>query len=762
MKPVKYGTGRRLLRLRVHGRKDQTTMNQIFYSEPNRQFTLNAGGCTYALSVTDDGYLTHVYFGAALPEADLTYLLRLDQPPFTPEKNQRDAAVFMDTAPFEFPCCGLGDYREHAAEVLDAQGMSCCDFRYESHRMYGGKCGIPAMPAAFAKEDEAETLELTLRDRHLNLTAVLRYTVFRALPVVIRSVSVQNQGGEAVSIRRLLSASVDLPDDRYEMITLHGSWARERSAVRVPLHAGKQRFDSLRGESSHQVNPFLALVRKETTEDSGEAMGMTLIYSGNFMAQAEVNQHSCTRVQMGINPTDFSWLLEPGETFDAPEAVLVWSDSGLGGMSRAFHDLFRSHLIRSPYQNGERPVLLNSWEAAYFDISEARLLELGGAAAELGIELLVMDDGWFGHRNSDNSSLGDWTVNPEKLPHGLKGLCEGLKERGIRFGIWVEPEMISPDSDLYRAHPDWAIQVAGRPLTLCREQYVLDFSREDVRDAIWAQLKAVLESAEIAYVKWDMNRQLTEVGSAVLPVLRQRELWHRYVLGVYALMERLVTEFPHILLETCSGGGARFDAGMLYYGPQIWTSDNTDAVSRLSIQYGTSLCYPPSAMGAHVSVCPNHATGRVTPFSTRSHVAMAGTFGYELDVTKLSEEEKAAIPAQIAAHKRYWHLISSGDLYRLTDPFSQETLYAWMNISKDKGEALLTAVQVRTAANTRTQPLKLRGLDPDGWYQTDDGACYSGAVLMHAGLYLQYGWGDYQSVQLHFTRLSREEAGKES
>ncbi len=726
-------------------------------NDANRAFFLQAGGCSYALQVTDGDYLAHVYFGRQLPDSDLSYLLRLDENPFTPSVNDRDRAVYMDTLPFECPCFGIGDYREAAVQILDADGMSTCDFRYDSYTVTAGKTAIPGMPATFASDEDAQTLCIRMVDKHAELELLLYYTAFEKLNVITRSAMVKNLGNRSCYIQRLLSATLELDDSNFDMITLNGSWARERHAERAPLHMGKQRIDSVRGESSHQNNPFFALARPNADEDCGEVYGFNLIYSGNFMAQAERTQHQCVRAQIGINPTDFRWLLEPGESFWAPEAVLVYSCEGLGGMSRTFHDLYRTHLIRSPFRDKRRPVLINNWEATYFDFDADKLISIAEEASRLGIELFVMDDGWFGHRDSDNSSLGDWRVYESKLKGGLKPLVDKINALGMEFGIWFEPEMVSPDSDLYRAHPDWAIQIPGRDLTLCRAQYVLDYSRKEVRDYVYNMLCDILRSANITYVKWDMNRQLTEVGSAALPAERQRELWHRYVLGVYELMERFVTDFPHILLENCSGGGARYDAGMLYYSPQIWASDDTDAIERLKIQYGSSLCYPVSAMGAHVSVCPNHAVGRNTSFVTRGHVAMVGTFGYELDVTKLSEEERNMIPWQIDTYKRFCHLMRDGDQYRLANPNSNTEYDAWMFVSKDQSEALFTYVQILRRPNYRSRRITLRGLKADAYYRVEEtGAVYSGAALMYAGLNLENLWGDFQSKQIYLTEVEKE------
>jgi len=729
----------------------------ITYLESSKQFQLNTDTMTYALAVADEGYLLHVYWGRRIAPQDLTDLLRLAENPYVPSKNNRERASFLDTATFEYPCAFTGDYREAAFCIETQDGFRACDLRYVSHRIYQGKFHPDGLPHTFG--DGAETLEITMQDAPTGITVRLHYTVFAGSDAVIRSASVQNDGSKPVMLTRAFSASVDLDDDRFEMLTMYGSWARERQPERIPLRHGKQRIDSLRGESSHQYSPFFALLPPQTTEQTGSVYGFTLIYSGNFFAQAELDQHCRTRAQIGIQPEDFVWELLPGAAFHTPEAVLVYSETGLGGMSRTFHKLFFNHLIRSTWRDKDRPVLINNWEATYFDFNLEKLQAIAEEAAGLGIELFVLDDGWFGHRDSDNCSLGDWTPDLRKLPTGLKGITDKVTALGMQFGLWFEPEMISPDSDLFRAHPDWAIQIPGRPLTQSRAQYVLDYSRAEVREAVWTQIKAVLDSAPISYIKWDMNRQLTECGSAALPPHRQKELWHRYVLGVYALMDRLVTEYPDILLESCSGGGARFDAGMLYYSPQIWSSDDTDARERLRIQYGASLFMPPSAMGAHVSVCPNHATGRNTPFDTRANVAMNGTFGYELDVRHLSDEEKAKIPQQIKRYHSISHLLRTGSLYRLGDPFAiggnaaqtHTGWDAWMYVSADKDEAVLTFVQITAEANLRSRRITLAGLCPDAVYHyTLDGREYqkTGAYLMQCGILIRNLWGDMQSVQI--------------
>ncbi|MCD8095313.1 MAG: alpha-galactosidase [Ruminococcus sp.] len=727
----------------------------ITYNEKSNSFKLTANNTCYILSVVSEGYLAHVYFGKVLPDENLNYLLRLDENPFTPETNNRDRASFMDTLPFEYPCFGLGDYREHALSILDKNGASTCDLRYKSYKIYDGKPVLEGLPATFTNSpDEAQTLEITMEDKAAELEATLIYTAFEKLDVITRSIRIKNVGQDNVKLTRVYSACVEFDTDKLDMITLNGSWARERALERAPLHHGKQSVDSMRGESSHQSNPFTALCSHKADEDSGEAYGFNFVYSGNFVSQAEVTQHKKTRYLMGINSNDFEWLLEPDEKFTAPEVVMVYSDSGLGKMSRTFHDLYRNNLVRGEYKDKRRPILINNWEATYFNFTAEKLYQIAEQASKLGIEMLVMDDGWFGHRDADNSSLGDWFVYDSKIEGGLKALVDRVNSLGMKFGIWFEPEMVSPDSQLYREHPDWAIQVKGRELTLCREQYVLDYSRKDVRDYIYGLMRKILDSANIEYIKWDMNRQLTEVASNALPRERQRELWHRYVLGVYDLMNRLTTDYPHILLENCSGGGARFDPGMLYYSPQIWCSDDTDAVERLKIQYGTSMCYPCSAMGAHVSDCPNHTVGRSTPFSTRAHVAMVGTFGYELDVTKISQEDRDSIPAQIAEFNRYNMLVRTGDHYRIGNMFEDNTWDAWMFVAKDKSEALFEFVQVLGRPNERSRSVKLKGLDREVYYyeESNPDVLLSGAALMQCGINIGGIWGDYQSKILHFIK----------
>ena len=569
----------------------------------------------------------------------------------------------------------------------------------------------------------------------------------------------ENIGTEALKLTTVLSACLDLDNRNFDMLTLHGSWAYERMICRKELGWGKQRISSNRGISSHQEQPFMALVEHTATQTQGQVYAMNFVYSGNFMAQAETSQQEQVRMVMGIDPEGFGWRLAPGDTFQAPEVVMVYSDCGLGGMTRTFHDLYRGHLIRGPYKDKPRPSLVNNWEATYFDFNTDKLLDIVRTAAESGIEMLVVDDGWFGHRDNDRSSLGDWYVNEKKLPGGLGHLVRQVNALGLKFGIWVEPEMISPDSDLYREHPDWAIQIPGRTGSLARNQYVLDLTRKEVRDCVYDRIAAVLRSANIEYVKWDMNRQLSDLGSYGLPADRQGELYHRQVLAVYELQDRMTKEFPHLLLENCSGGGARFDAGMLYYSPQIWCSDDADAVERLSIQAGTAMIYPLSTMGAHVSDCPNHTVGRITPFETRGYVALAGTFGYELDVTKIPEADRNMIPQQVAMYHKYNDLVREGDYYRIAHYADNHFYDCYEVVAKDKSEALVTYVQVLNRPNFHSRRIHIPGLDSEKTYvianaqdwpeikQTE----YKGDTLRYAGINIPPLWGDFKGRLMHLT-----------
>lgn len=735
-------------------KRTEKTMSIVF-DENKRVFKLDTEKSSYAFHITDSRNLLHLYYGGYIPETDITHMLRIpNDEPFVPAVHDAMGPHSFDCAPIEFPTSGVADFREPAMQVMDINGMSACECYYKDYRISNGKPKLKGLPATYAADDEAQTLEVFCYDPHSGLDITLMYSVFPKFDVITRSVKVENNGLAAIDLRRIISMSLDLDRMDYDMITLHGTWARERHVQRFPIRFGKQSIDSNRGATSHAHNNFFALCDHTATEDFGEAYGFALVYSGSFLGMVEVGQYEKTRALLGINPYDFSWHLEPGEDFQAPEVIMTYSGEGLGQMSRNFHDVMRNNLIRGKWKNMRRPILINNWEATYFNFDTDKLIDIAREAKKAGIEMLVMDDGWFGHRNDDKSSLGDWFVNEDKIKGGLKHLVDEVNKIGLKFGIWFEPEMISPDSKLYAEHQDWCIHIPGRHRTTVRSQLVLDFSRKEVRDYIYEQMKAILSSANIEYVKWDMNRQLSEVGNEVFPPERQREIWHRYVLGVYEMQERLLTDFPDLLLENCAGGGSRFDAGMLYYSPQIWTSDDTDAIERLKIQYGTSMCYPCSCFGAHVSDSPNHCVGRITPFETRGHVAMSGTFGYELDVTRISDDDKYAIKEQIEEFNKYNPLVRTGDYYRIGNPFANDRFDAWQFVAKDKSETLLEYVQVLKEPSVFLHRVKLKGLEKGCYYRHEQtGRVYSAELLMNSGFDIPSLWGDFRSFIAHFVRV---------
>ena len=761
----------------------------IYYDEENSLFFLETENTSMCLAVTDtEGFLNNVYYGAKIQRDNLRYLLRTGAGPFVPSVNERDRGSYLDCARFEFPSSGVGDYRPSAVSLLDASGHDASQFLYEYHRIYKGKeklyAGMPEgvdvrMPATFEGEGKAETLEITLSDKVLGIKALLTYTVFEDSDAIIKSVKLINNSDSVVTIEKLLSSCLDLDkgvwgEQNPDVVTLSGTWARERRIDRRSLSRGSTEVYSARGETSHQFQPFMALCDRNADDSNGRIYAQTLIWSGNFICGSSMDQFDNIRSYIGINPEHFRWNLNPGESFQAPEAVLVYTEEGFDGMSHVFHDLFRKHLIRSPYLYKDRPVLINNWEATYFDFDTDKLISIASEAKKCGIEMLVMDDGWFGKRNDDNSSLGDWVVNEEKLPGGLKALSDKLEELGMKFGIWFEPEMVSPDSDLYRAHPDWAIAVPGRTPCRMRNQYVLDITRSEVRDYVYKSISDILRSAKISYVKWDMNRQLSDLGSAGLDAKSMGRLSYLYTIAVYDLQGRLLEEFPDLLLENCSGGGARFDAGMLFYSPQIWCSDDTDAYERLSIQAGTSMVYPLSAMGAHVSASPNHITGREMPFDVRGAVALSGTFGYELDITKIAKEERDAIPEQVQIYHKYGRIIREGRYYRIASESETGCYDAWMSVLKDGSKALFTYIQCRAYPNGKARGVKLKGLDPDKRYEIrligadseDSLFCsrdkkktwealspgeLSGQTLMNAGLIVPILPGDYAQMMFEIS-----------
>lgn len=721
-------------------------------------FHLQGESTSYILKVMPQGHLAHLYWGRSLEDQDLEYLLKHFDRDYRQDGENKDYTEKRDELPSEYPSYGMSDFRPPALELRNADGSSLVDLRFIESRVFPGKPGLEGLPAVYVEsEDEAETLELTLADKQTGVEVVLLYTVFRHSDALARSARICNRGQEAVRLEGALSMGIDFRDSGYHIISLSGAWGRERRLNRQPLKAGSFLIESTRGESSHQQSPFLALAEPDCNETSGSVYAFSLVYSGNFLARAEVDPYSTTRVLMGINPFDFSWLLEPGEDFQTPEVVMVHSYTGLGDMSRNYHKLYRTRLARGLWRDKERPVLVNNWEATYFDFDADKIVSIAKAGKEAGAELFVLDDGWFGHRDSDNSSLGDWFVYKEKLPLGLEDLAKRVNEEGLRFGLWFEPEMVSPDSELYRNHPDWCIHVQGRKRTEIRNQLVLDISRKDVRDYVVNGLIKLIKSCPIAYIKWDMNRPLTEMGSAALPPERQRELAHRYCLGVYDMMERVCSAFPEILFESCSGGGARFDPGVMYYMPQAWTSDNMDPLERLKIQWSTSLVFPASMMGAHVCSSPNHSTGRETPLATRAAVAMSGAFGYEVDLSQFSAEEMEEVRVQVAFFKEIRSLVQFGDFYRLRSPYETRE-GSWMYVSPDKREVFVMYCKIRNQTNPPVSVLKLDGLDRQYRYRIVEGfreglhplqakcEILGGDFLMKAGLAVPRIHGQLQTV----------------
>ncbi|MEK3688950.1 alpha-galactosidase [Paenibacillus sp. FSL R10-2736] len=710
----------------------------IWVQEDKGIFHLQSTGMSYVIGLVN-GYPAHLYWGGRLREGSNLDGLLLPV-----------AHGSLDRLPQEYPQYGTGDFRVPAYQAKLEDGTRVTELRYSGYRVTEGKPELAGLPSVYVESpEEADTLELILKDDYAKLTVKLRYTVYKERNVIARSVEFSNDGPDTLQLQRALSASVDFPAADMDMIYLSGAWSREAQITRRRLEQGNSAIQSRRGMSSHQHNPFAALAKAGADENQGEVFGFSLVYSGNFEAETEVDPFGTTRFTIGLNSFDFSWKLEPGGYFQTPEAVMVYSGQGIGEMSRTYHRLYRTRLCRGQYRDKERPILVNNWEATYFDFNTDKLEAIAAEGAKLGIELFVLDDGWFGKRDADNSSLGDWVEDLRKLPGGLADLAQRVNGHGLKFGLWVEPEMISPDSDLYRSHPDWCLHVPGRRRSEARWQLVLDYTRAEVRQYIFESLSRIFSSVPVTYIKWDMNRCLTEIGSAQLPADRQEETAHRYVLGLYELLERLTSAFPHILFESCCSGGGRFDPGMLYYMPQTWTSDDTDAVERLKIQYGTSLVYPASSMGAHVSAVPNHQVGRFTPLSFRGDVAMSGNFGYELDLTKFTSEEKELAKAQVANYKEIRSLVQQGNLYRLESPFEGNDT-AWMFVSDDQREALVYYFRVLAMPHPPRRMLLLGGLNPDLDYRIEgSGEVYGGDCLMQAGLLLPEVQRDFVSGCYH-------------
>lgn len=723
----------------------------IVYSKADRTFTIQTKNTTYQMQVDPYGFLLHLYYGKKTDGSCMDYLLTYYDRGFSgnPFDAGDDRTYSMDALPQEYPSYGTGDYRSTALIIENADGSTACDLRYRSHHIFNGKYKIPGLPAVYADETESQTLEIVMEDAVTGVEVTLQYGVLPDYDVITRSEKIIYRGEGKICIRKAQSACLDFVQGKYDLLTFYGRHAMERTMQREPVTHGSHVIGSVRGTSSHQYNPMMILADENTTDQYGNCYAMSFVYSGNFKGETLKDQFGQTRALMGLQDEMFSYPLAEGETFYTPEVLLTFSGSGMNLLSQNLHRCIRQHICRGKYKESVRPVLVNSWEASYFDFDGDTLYELAKEAKNAGIDMLVLDDGWFGKRDDDNSGLGDWFVNEKKLGGTLGDLIKKINDLGVKFGIWVEPEMISEDSDLYREHPDWAFTIPGRNPVHARNQLVLDFSRKEVVDHIFDQICKVLDQGNIEYVKWDMNRSLMDVFSR--GTKDQGRVMYDYVLGLYDFLERIVTRYPDLLIEGCSGGGGRFDAGMMYYTPQIWCSDNTDALDRLQIQYGTSFGYPVSAVGSHVSAVPNHQTGRITSLHTRGVVAMAGTFGYELNLGKLSEEEKLEIRLQVEEYRKFAPLIQTGLYYRLSDP-AREEYAAWAFVSEDQKEVLLNVVLQEIHGNMTVNYVKLQGLKCSAIYRdTETGKSYNGAALMEAGIPMPVEMGEFKAYQTHLT-----------
>ena len=717
--------------------------------------TLHTLHTSYQMWADGQGVVHHLYYGPAIGGSDLRGLEFYSDCGFSPQPagmdRQRDYS--LDTLCQEYTGSGVGDYRIGCLRLAGPDGSRAADLRFVSAEAVPGKYTLPGLPAACAEDDTCETLRLKLRDAVHGLTVTLLYGVFAQADVITRAALLENEGNGPIRLDKAASACLDLPFGSWELIHFHGRHCMERQPERVPLSHNIQTLRSARGASSHQHNPFAILAAPHTTEEAGECLGAMLVWSGNFKIECEVSQMQSTRLVAGVSDDDFSWTLEPGGQFAAPEVLFCYSDQGLSELSARYHRFLQRHIIRSPWRDKPRPILINNWEATYMDFDAQRIWDIARQARDLGVEMLVLDDGWFGERSDDSSGLGDWQFNEKKLGCTFDQLIGRVREMGLLFGLWIEPEMVCTNTALYAAHPDWALTIPGRAPATGRSQLVLDLGRPEVVDYLYSLFHRLLAEHDIAYIKWDMNRNLTDVYSRVLPPERQGEAAYRYMLGLYSLLDRLTRDFSQVLFEGCAGGGGRFDAGMLCYCPQIWCSDDTDAIHRIKIQYGTSFGYPPCTMGSHVSASPNHQTGRSTPLSTRAVVAMAGTFGYELDLQKLTDAEKEMVKVQIAQYKQLQPLLLEGRCERLTDAVTDTCFTAWQFTAPDRSRAAVSVVVIDPQANPWPIHIRLRGLDPQALYHESlTERVYTGAALCHAGLTLPILQGDFPAVQIMIER----------
>jgi len=726
----------------------------IKFDSSNRSFFLETKNTMYQMKADCFGVLKHIWYGEKT-SFDMEYLLKYSDVAFSGSIYDagNDRTYSLDTMPLEYSCGGVGDFRISALDIQHENGSNALDLRYQDFNIVKGKYSIKGLPAAYDNNNCFETLEITLKDTSSDVNVVLKYGVLEDLDIITRCAVIINKGKSPITITRANSICLDITNSRFDWIHFYGKHAMERQVERTELIHGIQEISSKRGISSHQHNPSVVLCQKDCTENSGLCIGALLVYSGNFKTQIELDQLEQIRLTMGISDNNFHWELKENEEFNTPEVILSYSNKGLEKLSHNFHSVIRNNICRGKYKLSERPILINNWEATYFDFDEKKLFNIAKEASELGVDMFVMDDGWFIQRNNDNSGLGNWIVDENKIHGGLNSLVEKIKSLGMKFGIWIEPEMVSEDSEPYISHPEWVIKIPDRLPTRGRNQLVLDMSRKDVRDYLYNCVANILDGADISYIKWDMNRSICDWYSNNLPAEKQGELYHRYVLGLYELLERLTSNFPDVLFEGCSGGGGRFDAGILYYCPQIWCSDNTDAYSRTKIQYGTSFFYPISTVGSHVSSVPNHQTGRITPIEARGITAMAGSFGYELDLNTLSNDEKNQVKQQIERFKKYRTLIHNGKYYRLSNPM-KDNLSIWSFVSEDKSKILVQGVIYQARSTCLGHAVKLRGLDSNKKYQlVNTDKIFTGIALMSGGVKLPTEWGDYFPIELYFTEI---------
>ena len=741
----------------------------VYYDPETRTFTLSTRNTTYQMKADELGTLLHTYYGTKTDTSDLSYAIHMQDRglsgnPF--ETGQTDRGYSLDQLPQEVSCFGTGDYRTSSMKITNEDGTAALRLKYADHKIRKGKYSLPGLPASYDGEGAAQTLSITMRDEESGVTVELYYGVFADLDVITRAARIVNDGPGAKYVNKAGSMNLDFVSGEFDLITFYGKWARERVTERTPVNHGNLSIGSVRGASSPHYNPSAILCERSATETAGEAYGFAYVYSGDFLFEAEKDQIDQTRLVCSIHPMDFTWKLAPGESFYTPEILMTYSADGFAGLSNHFHEFIRKHIVRGKWRDIRRPVLINNWEGTYFDFNGDKLVAIAKDAAELGIELFVMDDGWFGKREDDNSGLGDWYPNEKKLGCTLKELGERIEDTGVKFGIWFEPEAVSEDSDLYREHPEWAMTIPGRLPNRSRNELILNMGREDVQDYILERMTEILRSAPISYVKWDFNRSVCDKFIETLPPDRQGEIAHRFTLGTYRVLEELIRTFPELLIEGCSSGGGRFDAGMLYYTPQIWCSDDTDPIERLTIQYGTSFIYPPNTMGAHVSASPNHQTRRVTPLQTRGVTAMSGTFGYELDLNKLTDEEKQEVKRQVRVFRDLYETLEQGEYYRLTTPFS-DTCTVWEQVSRDKRTAVVNAVYHYARANHTPVYVRLRGLDTEKTYRLrltegndyktlpeheqilfEEGRTFTGRTLMTRGIFIPIYLTEYQAWQI--------------